>query len=681
MKKKIATLIAGMTLATALCGNVLFSGGKNAEASSRKETAFSDNFNAATIDVEKWDIDGSVEVSSGGGAIQIESGEFSSAVNWVGKDFDGTGGKALTDDYTIEFTLSRNMGASEWAAFYIGLDSFDLNFLTIGDTSGIYGNVLVIHNSALVNYKAMDVIATENGQLSQIPLSMKNDGTVYALKFVCDVGEQLVDNKADFYYCEYDPTQEEQSYGEKKGTLTGLSLKGYFGFGSMSSGGIANIGNIKITDQDGIFWQPAHNLEDDAIDMIYGAAPADATKEFRLWNSFKGEKADRYRTGIVAEAVIGENSELTSKTELVADRKLINCYDVSAKVKTDSQGSSFLMGNGRTVMTFSDKETDDDKKTTVLTYKGTEYDLGKLLSDSYHKIQFKVKTTGEIDVWVDGNKATTVKDVSDIDGKIGMKSDVGTSFTVDDVEVTVYSLKDSAEKSMAIDFTELKENGKPYISTKDWYTVGSVFANKGEVDFINADQGAFFGTKNMYADYVVKFDLFDISQGAIDSAAACNWIGFSVGKQSYADDFSKCETITLSPRNVSDNVIGNMCIESIGKSKFDGDTTSVRAAENIFEDFGKAGSTHKKLNVMLVVNNRTITLYYKYDDQPDSVLAIPRVVMTDVDTYGYFAICTNYYGNFAVTNVSIANLSLDKEAISDYAENFAEENKSYGLLK
>ena len=123
-----------------------------------------------------------------------------------------------------------------------------------------------------------------------------------------------------------------------------------------------------------------------------------------------------------------------------------------------------------------------------------------------------------------------------------------------------------------------------------------------------------------------------------------------------------------------------MNVESIGKSKFVGDTTAVGVTENIFEDFKKEGSTHKKLNVMLVVNNRTITLYYKYDDQPDSVLAIPRVVINDVDTYGYFAICTNYYGNFAVTNVSIANLTLDEAAISDYADDFAENRKASGNL-
>lgn len=681
MKNKIAIVMAGLMLATAVAGGV-FSNLKNADASSLKTEAFADNFNADVLNEEKWQTNGNVGINSFGGAIQITNGEFASAVTWMGKDFDGEAGTPLSDDYSIEFTLSRTMGASEWVAFYIGLDSFDLNFSTIGDTTGSRGNALVINNNSLVNYKSMGVIAQENGKDSAINISMKNDGTVYSLKFVCDVAENIAENKADLYLCEYDPTAEQQAYGEKKGTLTGLSLMGYFGFGSMSSGGTANIGHIRVTDADGnLLWKPEHDLADDAIDMIYGAQKADATKEFRLWNSYKDEKAGKYRTGIVAEVKLDENSSLLSKQSITADKSLINCYDVTSKVKFNEKGASFVFADGKTVLSVADKKVDEESDVvTVLTFNGTDYNLGGKLSDSYHKIQFKVKTTGEIDVLVDSVKTVTVNGVTDIEGKIGFTTAAGATLYADDFGVAVYSLRDSAEKSMAIDFTELKKNGKPYISSADWYTTGSVFANKGEIDFLNADQSAFFGTKQMYADYVVKFDLFDIAQGAIDGIEACSWIGFSVGKQSYSEDFSKCETITFAPRGLAGDKVGYMNVESIGKSKFVGDTTAVGVTENIFEDFKKEGSTHKKLNVMLVVNNRTITLYYKYDDQPDSVLAVPRVVINDVDTYGYFAICTNYYGNFAVTNVSIANLTLDEAAISDYADDFAEKRKASGNL-
>ena len=681
MKKKISIILAFLITVSVSVAGAISGADVNVNASSAKIQSISDDFNAKSLDTEIWETTGNACVKSSGGAIQITNGEFAAAVNWMGKDFDGKVGIPLVDDYSIEFTLSRTMGASEWVAFYIGLESFDLNFSSIGNVSGNYGNALVIHNNMLVNYSAMAVIAEENGKPSQIPVSMKNDGTVYALKFVCDVAEDKADNKADLYLCEYDPEAEVQAYGEKKGTLTGLSLKGYFGFGSMSSGGTANIGHIKVTDASGnLIWKPANDLENDDIDMIYGAQAADATKEFRLWNSYKDEKKDKYRTGVVAEAQLGENSSLTTKQSVVADKALVNCYDVTAKILFKGN-ASFSFADGKTVFTLSDKTVEGGTDaTTVLAFGGKEYNLNKLLSGRYHKMQFKVKTTGETDVYVDSVKAATVTGVKDIDGKIGFKTGEGASLIADDFSVTEYVLKDSAEKSMAIDFTELKKNGKPYIASSDWYTTGSVFANKGEVDFINADQSAFFGTKQKYADYVVKFDLFDIAQGATDGIASCSWIGFSVGKQSYADNFSKCETIMFAPRGVNGNAVGNMTVESIGKSKFNGDTTAVRVEENIFEDFKAEGSTHKKLNVMLVVNNRTITLYYKYDDQPDSVLTIPRVVMTDVDTYGYFAICTNYYGNFAVTNVSIANLTLDKNAISDYSEDFEEGRKSYGNL-
>ena len=267
--------------------------------------------------------------------------------------------------------------------------------------------------------------------------------------------------------------------------------------------------------------------------------------------------------------------------------------------------------------------------------------------------------------------------VTAINGKLGYRTLAGTEIFVDDVNVQKFVLVDYATKSIAENFNTLNSLGRPVVNTStDWYTAGNAFVLAGETLFVNADQSAFFATKQMYSDYVVKFTLANIMQGAIGKTPQCNWIGLSIGKKLLTDTYASCHTIIFAPRNVVDDKVGSTMLETIGLSAFDDGSTSIATEYNIFEDFAE-GSAHTALNVMLVVNNRTIKLYYKYDDEPDSALTIPRAVISDVDTNGFFSICTNYYGNFSVKNISVTNLSTLEDSISDYKE-VPDEYKNYG---
>lgn len=684
MRKIVATLCAlAITFSLIYIADV--SDKTQVSASSIKTTAIADNFNSESLNADKWSVSGGTALQSYGGALQIYGGDFSSSVTWLGTAFEDGLEIGLNDDYTLEFIISRE--SVSWIAVYVGLDSIDLNFTTIGDEVGVFGNALVMNGSSLENFTKMGIVADklDGSGPSKLNVPMTNDGQRYAIKLVCDVGETIADNRLDFYYTEVDEAKrlagESQDY-VKVGTLDNVSLKGFFGFGSMSTGGMACISDIKVTDVNGeLIWKSKTDLKGDVIDHIYGSTAADKSKEFRVWNSFAGQKAENYFSGEIANVHVKDEGSLMSKEEINADSALINAYDFSSSITINDIANGFDVVFGKsaseeTAFNFVN-ENIEDVTFTFLKHAGKSYNLGANYNGASFKLAMKVKTTGVADLYINEEYVLTVEDVTAINGKLGIRVLEGTDIFVDDVNVQKFILVDYATKSIAENFSTLNSIGRPVVNTStDWYTSGNAFIVDGETMFVNADQSAFLATRQMYSDYVVKFSLTNIMQGAIGDVPQCNWIGLSVGKKLLTDSYAKCQTIMFAPRSVVNGIVGYTRIESIGLSSFEGGYTALETEYNIFEDFS-AGSTHTSLDVMLVVNNRTITLYYKYNDEPDSVLTIPRAVISDVDTNGYFSICTNYYGNFSVKNISVTNLSTLEGSISDYKE-VPDEYKNHG---
>ena len=149
MKKLIATLCA-LAITFSLISLTEVTKTSKVDASSIKTTAIADNFNADTLETGKWSVGGGTELQSYGGALQIYGGDFASCVTWLGTDFTNGIELGLSEDYTLEFIISND--SVSWIAVYVGLDSIDLNFTTIGEETGIYGNALVMNGSSLENF-------------------------------------------------------------------------------------------------------------------------------------------------------------------------------------------------------------------------------------------------------------------------------------------------------------------------------------------------------------------------------------------------------------------------------------------------------------------------------------------------------------------------------------------------
>ena len=203
------------------------------------------------------------------------------------------------------------------------------------------------------------------------------------------------------------------------------------------------------------------------------------------------------------------------------------------------------------------------------------------------------------------------------------------------------------------------DDGKSYVNPDEFLYTGNVKRYKGynELAFSNANRNSMVATRYAYGEYVVKFDLVDITQGNEN-----NILLFSFAKPAYNETFKTVPTIIFVPRGYDGSTVGYANMEALNGLKFtsEGGTTatSIRMEKNIFNDLSLVNYKKNQvaLNVMFIVRNRTISVHYKYSNQPESELISPRAVCYDVDTYGYFSIGGNNKANFSVKNLSITNL-------------------------
>lgn len=158
-----------------------------------------------------------------------------------------------------------------------------------------------------------------------------------------------------------------------------------------------------------------------------------------------------------------------------------------------------------------------------------------------------MKTNGTADVYVNDAYAATLENFDSIDGSIAFVSTgADSTFEVDNVSLNVYSYVSSDSASQAIDFTIKDSDGITYLNDENWYISGGAMKTRfDEITFINADPNANFSTKHQYSDFVLTFDLYDITQGA----GGCSWIGITFAKSQYTDSYNNAPTLMFAPRN------------------------------------------------------------------------------------------------------------------------------------
>lgn len=663
-----------------------------ANVSATKSTHIDDDFYGDSINPEVWETSGNAALVNKGGAIQIKNGDFATSVGWKGLrdvvDANGSG-NGLSSDYSLEVTVSAV--DTSWFALYIGCYKAAQRFAALGE--GNPGSVLVFTTSNITHYVGQGTKATDsslvvsNGSAEAQAdaaahksvysfSNIKFDGTRYCIKldahFGTVTGEDRSQNYVDVYMVAEPQNRTEETvieYGEKIARIYYANVAGYFSFGSMNSG-VATFSNIKVTDTatNKVIYTPANNLEKPTVEHIVGSGSSTYKDyEFRVWNSTAGQYSSMITNGTIGYMQMNGEASLISKLTVNPDMNSYSLYDVEIKMNALNLGSDklqFVLGSydeGDSAITLSKVL---GTKVKFEDYTGKSKEL--VLSAGEHIYKFYVKADNTVQMYLDGAYVETFA-LEKLGGNLGIVTGNGQQVNLTGYKLDTYVAQSSDAPSVSADFTVLDSEGKPYISNQEFYILGNARRLKGynEINFINAKKGSFLATRNKYSEYVVKFDLYDVTQN--DSN---NIITFSFGKDAYNLTHSESKTLILVSRNYTEDeygmpVAGKTNVEALTGLQFtnpNGNTsTSIALDDNIFndEDFWNQENGKEYMTIMFIVKDRTITMYYKFAGEPESVLSIPRAVCEDVDTYGYFSIGAASTANFTISNFSLTNLEFE----------------------
>ncbi len=660
--------------------------------SATKSTHIDDDFYGDAINPEVWETEGDAALVNEGGAIQIKGGDFATSVGWKGlRDVvDSTGnGNGLSSDYSLEVTVSAI--DTSWFALYIGCYKSAQRFAALGE--GNPGSVLVFSTSNITHYigqgiKATDsasVVASGSEEAKADAAAHKSvygfnnirfDGTRYCIKldahFGTDTGEDRSQNYVDVYMVAEPANRTEDTvieYGEKIARVHYANVAGYFSFGSMNSG-VANFSNIKVTDTatNEVIYTPSNNLEKPTVEHVVGSGSPDYKNyEFRVWNSSVGQYSSMITNGTVGYMKMKGEASLISKLIVNPDMNSYSIYDIEIKMNALNLGSQklqFVLGSDETGYSAISLSKVLGTKVQFEDYKGKTKE--HVLTAGDHLYKFYVKADNTVQMYIDGEYVETFA-IEKLGGNPGVKTANGQEVNLTGYKLDTYLYQSSDAPSVSADFTVLDSEGKPYVSNDEFYVLGNARRLKGynEINFINAKKGSFLATKHKYSEYVVKFDLYDITQN--DSN---NIITFSFGKDAYNLTHSECKTLILVSRGYTEDeygmpVAGKTNLEALTGLQFTNaggkTSTSIALNDNIFndEDFWNRTNGKEHMTIMFIVKDRTITMYYKFAGEPESVLSIPRAVCEDVDTYGYFSIGAATTANFTISNFSLTNLEFE----------------------
>ena len=662
------------------------------DISAIKSTHIEDDFFGDEVNPEIWETNGDASLVNKGGAIQIKGGDFATSVGWKGlRDaVDSKGnGNGLSSDYSLEVTVSAVN--TSWFALYIGCYKAAQRFAALGE--GNPGSVLVFSTSNITHYVGQGVKATDSATVVESGSdeakadaaahksvygfnSIKFDGTRYCIKLDAHFGTLTGDDRSQNYVDVYmvpEPANRAEDtvieYGEKIARVYYANVAGYFSFGSMNSG-VATFSDIKVTDTatNEVIYTPANNLEKPTVEHVVGSGSNEYKNyEFRVWNSTAGQYTSMITNGTVGYMQMKGDASLISKLTVNPDMNSYSLYDIEIKMNAINLGSQklqFVLGSdeeGDAVISVS-KVLGTKVKFEDYTGKTKDY----VLSAGEHIYKFYIKANNTVEMYIDGTYVETFA-LEKLGGKPGIKTASGQEVTLTGYKLDTYLAQSSNAPSVSADFTVLDSEGKPYISNQEFYILGNARRLKGynEINFINAKKGSFLATRNKYSEYVVKFDLYDVTQN--DSN---NIITFSFGKDAYNLTHSESKTLILVSRNYTEDefgmpVAGKTNVEALTGLQFTNaggkTSTSIALNDNIFndEDFWNRTNGKEYMTIMFIVKDRTITMYYKFAGEPESVLSIPRAVCEDVDTYGYFSIGAASTANFTISNFSLINLEFE----------------------
>lgn len=662
-----------MVLLFAVCALPL-----GAFAGSIARVAITDDFSGSSIDASKWltageDAQKIAAVETDGALVMTPVQGYShSIVN--NADKDNPGKTCLFENgtsYEISFDLSLRTTGEAWCAVLLGAKDVGATY------SKNTENGIIISASGsqswVTNYQGSETPVNGNKYFE----GLRNDGVAKSFKLTLTYEDGGYTGKIEV---------NEQEIG-----LEIRGVAGALGFQANGDGSVVKVMNLRVKDLDA----DEYVIEEDFSDPASVDASAERTGDWLAQN-------EQYAAGIGHAVKFDAVSAgvMAAKAEVAESEGNVNLFDFSFGVEIESlsEGYGFGVrtgmdgsGAGGDFLAFAPAAEPGLYDLAILRSGGDLQTVKSSVSvPAGVTVRLVGRYNGDLQVFVDETFVETVRNVS-LAGYLGFAAaplETGAEGSVSaylySAELTLYTFASPSAGAVSNNFNALRNGSETagYIDPDKWVAEGNCSVRNGVLKFSAGDVNTSFNTKEKYQDFILRFDITRIlgsfyrddaenPQYATPGYYADMSIGISVGKQEYDESSIGGTHPSIQfctkywNKNEQGLLIPNMIIWGYGASTADG-AEAAWPEECWWHDGSDGrvvtGTDERQINVVVIVKNRTISIYYKYSDQDASYLDTPKAVFTDVNTYGYVGISCGYNSTFDIDNLSITPLSFENYA-------------------
>lgn len=407
--------------------------------------------------------------------------------------------------------------------------------------------------------------------------------------------------------------------------------------------------------------------------------PSEAAGEEKWHVNCRYDKTELYIAPIGEMLLCGKDFILYSENVLKRSEKIDELYTLSVEFKIISadKGDKFGFGLGLThgeeaadrVNFIGAEKRGNGEYLFSLVKKGNVLERSdavfNLKEGEIYKLTLSAYADSRVKVAIGENEFTFYTVETDGLCAVASLGGANAEFSADNFSYSYFTYKGSSATDSAINFKGIKEDESGlsyYVNEKEWY-IGSqvtlpmynIYFKSEKLVFAGCTEFSCFGPKKKYADFTVQFNV-KIESGQSNSAA----FGLAFGKSSFSSNISVTKAVgfmcngyeKLDPADEEPTVqttIQALNLEGANSASY----CRIRNGEEIVDMWD--GRTY---NVMFIVKNRTVKVYFKEENEPIEKLAICRAEYGGVDTYGYVSVFGRNGISFELTELKITNLGL-----------------------
>lgn len=647
-------------------------------------TSLEDDFNSRTIDSTKWTSNNS-ETFIENYSLRFHPTKY----EWVSQLMLEADNTKFQKSYVIEADLATNATRNAWQAFSFGIPDKNMKFSDAPFALIFFPSYLedTSLTAFYANTEKSGFLEPINTFLYATPLDKAN--VFRRLKITVN----LIDSKSSTVFYDILDTSGEyiKKHEEKDVLKVNAPLSGYIGLNN--SGIETTFKHFKVYDLE--------SNETIYEDDFSNSSIQYATEGEGVWTTSSFSKNDVVIGPLASLKLKGKDSSITSTSEFKKSQSdTIDClFSTEVLLKYSSMTSNSVAGieigkaskndNG---YLFGIKKNENGFGFSLVIYDKNSNLLASLKSNTDapgNEIRLSLKAYFDNRCVLSYNDLSLTVETNGVEGYVGLKnisidSNECEGPYCDDfvMQKTIDSGCDATD--VGINFNGTRETTLGQLKVKQFYICKNEWEYTKSQDFLlptyedtgipgltpngyaifdNSTNMTIFGTKQKYTNYVVRFDVQILTKTEYLKEYA--GFGLEFGLDKYGTYYDNVQSVGLYNTFVDNNPV------TLGTTKHSeltegGDTKlfPIEGVEGKYHNFfDKRNGDYPTLNVVYVVKDGYVTMFFKYSDEPEEVLSKPRIVAkADNSTTGYCCVVGTSGISFTLDNFSLHNLDyVEKE--------------------